>query len=655
MRSLWFVSSQGTIPREHCWAYGDYAGLAADPPVRPAALTRELYRQRAQMAQRNLDSFPGTRPADRAIAQREATKQVFGLSELDKLPYFNVPEDSLFDMMHITSGVVGRHTVMLLKGSRGNRAAIEKATTKLQTLLKSYLARDDDLSFAIAEELAKRRHDKLHSSELLSPAEARRLRQDGQAWDKVKRAKTLLDQLNAEADHDELEIPSAQVPAAIRELELAYTKIQAPFNIAPASLSPFSRTGDMTAHHWVNFAKVYGKALLSYHFKRHDKRSGSVTVCNMLNLVEVCLRSNVTAAAKVWMDQLVVEVARNYEKDWPITEHAIITHLLVFHMPDIIRRWGPSRGYWCFPFERMIGKLGSTIKSKRHPETNLVNRYLLNVATRTFRATSSDSDYDALHPLIIPPHLVHSNVDSHCVLWPQKTKKNSQRTQRHMTNLDHVRERHYIPILGPAVLAAHPRLSPQFELVFYRISLQVGRWTYSSRAKEDGLQVGKSRSSWFRIRSEHVPHFDADALVDHVDTVELRLTRDLQFGARRARPHRRNLRSLKEMANTPFVYGRVLNFATLTISGWKTFHLARVELFLSAAFATWAHGLVTLDLGYDQLHFRPGGPGSFRKPIEYVQAQYLDAPIGLAPVHLDASEAEAAGEPYHQLVLPIDP
>lgn len=222
--------------------------------------------------------------------------------------------------------------------------------------------------------------------------------------------------------------------------------------------SPFKRSGEMTAHHWLNFAKIYGKYVISEYYRSEHKSdalahprptnlsreflfdmlvdeerakagiesneeervvesdnesmngidsdeeqkvsipvrrpkpasaaaassasSAVVTtaaqkadrlfkarardlengpkehlphvrvICQLLTILELCYRAHATAAMKTELDREIKEFAGKFE-DWiPQTEWAIVIHNLIFHIPSTIKRWGPTRGYWCFPFER---------------------------------------------------------------------------------------------------------------------------------------------------------------------------------------------------------------------------------------------------------------------------------------------------------------
>jgi hypothetical protein len=143
-----------------------------------------------------------------------------------------------------------------------------------------------------------------------------------------------------------------RIPSGLAErIERAcYHAIQAPMGIAPRTKRPLTATSEMTAHHWLNFAKTgYGKYLLSQHFKQDTL----FAACALLDFTQACLSSTITAEVLDWIHELQATVAEDLQDGkFPVTEHSIVLHLMLFHIPDTIRFWGPVRHYWCFPFER---------------------------------------------------------------------------------------------------------------------------------------------------------------------------------------------------------------------------------------------------------------------------------------------------------------
>jgi hypothetical protein len=69
-----------------------------------------------------------------------------------------------------------------------------------------------------------------------------------------------------------------------------------------------------------------------------------------------------------------VEMLMNFEEYGPLQEHTVMFHLIIELIGQAMR-WGPPSVVWCYALERILGHLVRGIKSKRHAEANLMNRY----------------------------------------------------------------------------------------------------------------------------------------------------------------------------------------------------------------------------------------------------------------------------------------
>ena len=106
----------------------------------------------------------------------------------------------------------------------------------------------------------------------------------------------------------------------------------------------------MMAHHSVNFAKVYGKYLMSQCHRGDTLRMA----CLLLDIISLCLSSSVPPDMLERLDGLIVIFAHKFNDWMPTVSKAVVLHTLLFHLPTTIAYWGPARGYWCFPFERSV-------------------------------------------------------------------------------------------------------------------------------------------------------------------------------------------------------------------------------------------------------------------------------------------------------------
>jgi hypothetical protein len=284
-------------------------------------------------------------------------RNVAGVSQLCRLPYFDIVDQSLYDMMHLTAGLVGRNCVQLLKGNRGTGAH------------RPMGGQPPDLGRKppLPEEWRWKNKP--------SVTQRRERAQMTKKYDEWSEAGEKLQKWDAEQRLQEFEKRFGTMsPAVIASMDEAYTRVQAPFNIAPEAKSPFRLSGDMTAYHWLNFTKVYGKYLFLQRYREKidafpfDGRHRIVPegeippqpnhtldgLCQLMDVLTSCLASNATAATKVRTDELVKKFAVHFDEMLPVTEKVVNMHNLIFHIPAMIKRWGPARGFWCFPFERSV-------------------------------------------------------------------------------------------------------------------------------------------------------------------------------------------------------------------------------------------------------------------------------------------------------------
>lgn len=293
---------------------------------------------------------------DKVKVDTAATHGVLGRSAWLQLPYFDIVQHTLLDMMHLCSGVVGRHLVPLVQGKRlrdtmqaGDRAKASAAA----------VAQRKKASDAVAEEAKQAREG--HAARNKRRKKARRSR--GAAAAAPATPPDQSDEEREPAQEEPEPEPEAEHKESLSEQqkkwqmsekmmlrieEACYQHIRAPQGVAPLTKRPLTQTSEMQAHQWINFVKVYGKYLLSQHFKGDLM----AVISNLLDLIKLTLRSTVDQETMDEIERLRNELAPVLESAFPSTEWSMVLHLLFFHIPDTIRLWGPTRGYWCFPFER---------------------------------------------------------------------------------------------------------------------------------------------------------------------------------------------------------------------------------------------------------------------------------------------------------------
>jgi hypothetical protein len=380
--------------------YGGFAGLARTPSQVPSKLTKEVYLARAHRhAELHQMRVEKKITSDTALKQKLFTecKQVKGLSELTRLEYFDIVEHTLLDLMHTVAGIVSHHLMPLVKGERLQKFTQPKISKKAQNA-----AAKKAKEAAAAIEGARRYEAVLAARAPPSVAEARkRVREQKEVeeyHEQQQQTDSDDDDYSDEDPHEQVDEDFRQVileperavarPAAAVAAPAAaaaaaasvqqnhsqlnefqnmykiskadqekieqncYKLIQAPGKVAPATKLPFTTSGYMTADNWLLFTKVFGKYLFKRHYRKPEQQRVLVAICHLLDLLALCSLVKHTTASKLKIAELTKIVATHFEKDFPSTEHAIVVHNLLFHVPDTINQWGPAVGYWCFPFER---------------------------------------------------------------------------------------------------------------------------------------------------------------------------------------------------------------------------------------------------------------------------------------------------------------
>jgi hypothetical protein len=386
-RSLTFASRYIYLQTQFKFGAGRFDGIDefGRNGVKPPLMTKELYRERAvsiEAAMARCAAFPERAPRTRADPDEQAaltglelaklsSRNVSGMSQLNRLPYFDMVLDSLTDAMHIVSGWLSRNIMARTDGSRFTR------------FLHGVSDKRIDHPGAAPPPRSNRVHGQKRTAQMLKgDALIDKYEADLRAYRHREDQLILLPYAQR--------FGKAKSDTDIAAADAAYRKIQAPPNIAPASKRPFGLSGQMTAHHWVNFAKVYGKFLMFVVYDTNDSNQSNSAffqpeerpnraldaVCKELDILAAILDSNATAESKVRMNALIRQFAKDFNDHLPETEKTINMHNLLFHIPHTIERWGPARGYWCFPFERSVHPCATYRRVPRTPNVAPVSQIL---------------------------------------------------------------------------------------------------------------------------------------------------------------------------------------------------------------------------------------------------------------------------------------
>jgi hypothetical protein len=278
----------------------------------------------------------------------------------------------------------------------------------------------------------------------------------------------------------------------------------------------------------------------------------------------------------------------------------------------------------------MIGFLSSTIKSRRHPEANLVNRYLRSCATRSGSfnidaAESSDDDakYDGDEVaddgiLVADPHPLvrldarNSAVDADRVLWPSKNPSSQARP----TPFGNTAESLVLlqAMLGAQLCAQYVGRDNSFTEMKMLKPVIVGLNKLCASEKENKKTVGLTRSCWFRMARNDMPHA--------------------------AIPPQRDRGYI--IPSTDAVFGCIHSFAEVHVPGWcdTAFHLAAVELYDGSDAEKYT--------GYPIINTSRPLRSHADNVIRYIQVKYVQALVAIAPVKWKNEQSQ------HLFVMPIN-
>ena len=330
--------------------------------------------------------------AQKGVVDGHQTAGVKGLSAFISIPYFDISTDCTLDMMHITSGVVGRHLIKLITGAKlkGAMSKEKQAARELAKRTQAQLDADNEAAderrrnFRTVEEKEEEKEDKmrkkvsaqitaLHKLKGRKTTPASRHRYQCQIDAANKRERDRQNVVNA-ARRERIaaadRVVASRDPVPERSLEdfsnlwscsekirllvesRCYRRISAPRGVAGRGKLPLTMPSEMKAHHWVNFSKVYGVYLIRHCMPEEDKADAVDAVEQLLIIIKLCLASTVNETLLARLDHLVKLCASSFNESFPPQLKVMMMHLLLAHMPATIRILGSVRGFWNFVYER---------------------------------------------------------------------------------------------------------------------------------------------------------------------------------------------------------------------------------------------------------------------------------------------------------------
>lgn len=141
-----------------------------------------------------------------------------------------------------------------------------------------------------------------------------------------------------------------KLPPAVKDAvdDRGWLGILAPPGLLSRSQRPLNLHSQLNSAQWITMAKVTGKYLLGLAFEGKALES----LCDLLDYVTLCLSDRITPSLLTEIGIQAKRCANMINETMPEGEFSLVLHMLIFHVPATLKRWGPARGWWVFPFER---------------------------------------------------------------------------------------------------------------------------------------------------------------------------------------------------------------------------------------------------------------------------------------------------------------
>ena len=136
----------------------------------------------------------------------------------------------------------------------------------------------------------------------------------------------------------------------------------------------FSKTsmGQMKSSEW--------RLVLSSGILKYCLRGGLLgklqqsTIFELCDVISLLTRDSIKLGDIDAIEYRLHRVLSTLERDFPVSLHVIVFHLL-HHLPMYIRRFGPVRCYWMYPMERFNSWITCRVLNRRFPEATVLQTY----------------------------------------------------------------------------------------------------------------------------------------------------------------------------------------------------------------------------------------------------------------------------------------
>lgn len=129
----------------------------------------------------------------------------------------------------------------------------------------------------------------------------------------------------------------------------------------------------LKSHKW---KEVMCAGILKYCIRGLLGSKQRTTLFEFCDLLTMVCSEELCATELADLERRVHQVLCLLERDFPVSLHVIVFHLL-HHLPVFLQRFGPVYGYWMYPMERFNSWITRRVMNRRFPEATVIETYRL--------------------------------------------------------------------------------------------------------------------------------------------------------------------------------------------------------------------------------------------------------------------------------------
>ena len=289
-----------------------------------------------------------------------------------RLPNFDIVDDIMSDAMHIISGIIGRHLFPMLKGQRiPNKSRKQKNQEQKQ---EQKIA--DDLA-ELQSQLLARQANGIQDLDIDTKVDDVRYQPEAPINIDEEQEQSVSASLKARREdvirkHKQYCLTKAEQ----RGIDDLYKSLKLPHSwyMSPSHL-PMQRTGTLKCREWQTIVEHLLPTLLRCMCDDPERRELYRFLCKFCRVISSLIaKEQVFTGPKDSRYWRVVRVLCDFERLVPETEHCQMLMQLLKLAKDV-RCWGNAQQFIMYPIERDMGKVARIVKSKKHPETNIIRYF----------------------------------------------------------------------------------------------------------------------------------------------------------------------------------------------------------------------------------------------------------------------------------------